>query len=173
MRQAIIIDSPDDLGSWNETAKITRVDFTVDAFLVDFDRRDGPNRWRDLDFGDGKGGTLQYTLGMCLNIIAQWYCSAVVQFWFGRELSASTPPSYVARNWFYDSRWGPMMGHQPANGEQVGLFVGTGNLRDKSFTGASCPQVCERSNVAMVSWHNDDPASFTFGIGPRITLNRH
>jgi hypothetical protein len=174
MRQAAIYDSPPDLGFWDETAKITQVDFTVEAFLVDFDRRNGPNRWRDLDFGDGKGGTLQYTLGMCLNINSRWNCSAVVQFWFGRELTASTPPSYVGRNWFYDSRWGPMNGHQPENGEQVGLFVGTGNLRGKSHTGASCPQICERSNVALVPWHNDDFAKFTFfSAGLRTLGFRH
>jgi hypothetical protein len=175
MRQAIIIDSPPGLGSWNETAKITRIDFTGDAFLVDFDRRDGADRWRDLDFGDGKGGTLQYTLGMCINLggRGQWYCSAVVQFWHGRDLAASTPPSYVARNWFYDSRWGPLQGYQPSNGETVGLFVGTGNLRDKTFT--VCPQICERSNVAMVPWHNDDTATFTFlSAGARtLGLRRH
>jgi hypothetical protein len=164
MRQAIILDSPPDLGSWNETAKITSVTFTGDAFLVDFDRRDGPNRWPDLDFGNGGGGTLQYTLGMCLNINNQWYCSAVVQFWFGRELSASTPPAYVGRNWFYDARWGPMAGHQPADGELVGLFAGTGNLRDKTFSGAGCPQVCERTDVAIVPWQNDGSAQYTFGL---------
>jgi hypothetical protein len=162
MRQAVILDSPPDLGFWNESAKITLVEFNREAFLVDFDRRDGPNRWRDLSFGDGGSGTLQYTLGMCLNIRSQWYCSAVVQFWYGRELSASTPPSYVARNWFYDSRWGPMQGYQPSNGEIVGLFAGTGNLRDKAFTGPSCPQICERTNVALVPWHNDDFATYTF-----------
>jgi hypothetical protein len=164
MRQAIIHDSPPDLGSWDETARITSVEFTVDAFLVDFDRRTGPDRWRDLDFGDGRGGSLQYTLGMCLNISAQWHCSAVVQFWYGRDLAASTPPSYVARNWFYDGRWGPMLGYQPSNGETVGLFVGTGNLRDKTFSGAGCPQICERSNVALVPWHNDDGALYSFSL---------
>ena len=168
MRQAIIHDSPPDLGSWNETAKITSVTFTGEAFLVDFDRRTGPDRWRDLDFGDGRGGTLQYTLGMCLNIGSQWHCSAVVQFWYGRDLEASTPPSYVGRNWFYDSRWGPMAGYQPSDGEQVGLFVGSGNLRGRSFTGASCPQICERSNVAMVSWQNSGFANYTFSLARTI-----
>ena len=173
MRQAIIIDSPPGLGGWNETAHITRVDFTGDAFLVDFDRRDGPDRWRDLDFGDGRGGTLQYTLGMCANLRGQWFCSAVVQFWHGRDLAASTPPSYVGRNWFYDSRWGPLNGYQPQNGETVGLFVGTGNLRDKTFT--VCPQICERSNVVLVPWHNDDGATYTFlSAGTRtLGLRRH
>ena len=161
MRQATIVNSPHDLAFWAETARITSVIFTGDAFLVDFDRRDGPNRWPDLDFGDGKGGLLQYTLGMCGNINRQWYCSAAIQFWYTRDLAASTPPSYVAQNWFYDGRWGPMLGYQPADGETVGLFAGTGNLRDKGFTLASCPQVCERTNVMMVTWHNNDFASYS------------
>jgi hypothetical protein len=166
MRQAIILDSPRDLGSWDETAHITSVNFSPEAFEVDFDRRDGANRWRDQPFGSG---TLQYTLGMCVNPNGnQWYCSAVVQFWHGRELTASTPPSYVGRNWFYDGRWAPIVGYQPSNGETVGLFVGSGNLRDAAFTGPSCPMVCERSNVAMVTWHNDDNANFTFGTGSRV-----
>ena len=173
MRQASIYASPPDLGFWDETAHITRVEFTVDAFLVDFDRRDGPNRWRDLDFGDGGGGSLQYTLGMCLNINDHWDCSAVVQFWYGRDLAASTPPSYVGRNWFYDgARWGPMTGYQPQNGETVGLFAGTGNLRGKSFSGASCPQVCERTNVALVQWHNDDGALYEFSLGKVLFKRR-
>jgi hypothetical protein len=171
MRQAIILDSPPDLGYWNETATITSVQFTVDAFLVDFDRRDGPNRWPDLSFGDGRGGSLQYTLGMCVNPSGQWYCSAVVQFWYQRELAASTPPAYVGRNWFYDARWGPIIGYQPQNGELVGLFAGTGNLRDKTFSGAGCPQVCERTNVAIVPWHNDDSANYTFGLPGLRTLS--
>jgi len=164
MRNAIILDSPPDLGFWDETAHITSVAFSPDAFEVDFDRRDGPNRWRDLSFGDGGSGSLQYTLGMCVNPNGnQWYCAAVVQFWYGRELSASTPPSYVGRNWFYDGRWNPIVGYQPSNGEIVGLFAGTGNLRDKLFSGAACPQVCERTNVALVQWHNDDFQTYTFG----------
>jgi hypothetical protein len=161
MRQAIVVDSPPDLGFWPETAKITSVQFTPDAFLVDFDRRDGSNRWRDLDFGDGHGDTLQYTLGMCGNLNRQWYCSAVIQFWYGRDLRDTTPPSYVARNWFYDSRWGPMMGYQPEDGETVGLFAASGNVRDRTFTQASCPQVCERTNVMMVTWHNDGFANYS------------
>jgi hypothetical protein len=168
MRQAIILDSPRDLGSWDETAHITSVAFSPEAFEVDFDRRDGPNRWRDQPFGSG---SLQYTLGMCVNPNGnQWYCSAVVQFWHGRELTASTPPSYVGRNWFYDGRWAPIVGYQPSNGETVGLFVGSGNLRDAAFTGPSCPMVCERSNVAMVTWHNDDSAFFSFNTGTKVSV---
>jgi len=172
MRNAIILDSPKDLGFWDETAHITSIAFSPEAFEVDFDRRDGPNRWRDLSFGDNGGGTLQYTLGMCVNPTGtQWYCSAVVQFWYGRELSASTPPSYVGRNWFYDGRWSPIVGYQPSNNEIVGLFAGTGNLRDKSFTGAQCPQICERTNVALVPWHNDDSVTFSFSTAASSSLS--
>jgi hypothetical protein len=96
-------------------------------------------------------------------------CSAVVQFWTGRDLAASTPPSYVGQNWFYDARWGGLQGYQPQDGETVGIWVGAGNLRGQSYTGATCPRVCERSNVAFVTWHNSDQALFTFGL-PNRTL---
>jgi len=161
MAQAIIHDSPPDLGSWPETAKITSIDITPRAFLVDFDLRTGPNRWLDVPFG---AGDLQYTLGMCFFINAQWHCSAVVQFWFGRTLEDSAPPTDVAKEWFYDARWGPMTGHQPVPGEIVGIFVGAGNLRDASYTRASCPRICERSNVALIPW-SFGGASFRFSAG--------
>jgi len=30
--------------------------------------------------------------------------------------------------------------------------------------------VCERSNVAMVPWHNDDNAFFSFGANSRVAV---
>jgi hypothetical protein len=166
LAQATIVNSPYDLANWGETAKITSVTFTPDAFLVDFDRRDGPDRWIDTPFGSG---TLQYTLGMCLNISGQWYCSAVVQFWFGRELSASGVPSEVGVSWFYDyARWGPMTGYQPQEGETVGLFVCAGNCRNNTAGDAS--YIKERSNVAFVPWSNSGNGAYAFSHGLRIKL---
>lgn len=163
MRNAVILDNPRDLGFWDEGSHITSINFTTEAFEVDFDKRDGPNRWPDVGFF---AGSLQYTLGMCVNPSGnQWYCSAVVQFWHGREMSASTPPAYVGRNWFYDGRWSPIVGYQPSNGEIVGLFAAAGNLRDASYNLATCPRVCERTNVALVPWHNDDAAIYSFSSG--------
>jgi len=163
LHNAIIINSPKDLANWPETSQITSVNFTVEAFEVDFTKRDGPGRWPDWT-PPGWSGSLEYTLGMCVNPNGnQWYCSAVVQFWNGRELSASTPPSYVGRNWFYDGRWSPIIGYQPSNNEVVGLFAGSGNLRDATYGPGICPGTCERTNVALVPWHNDDPALYTFG----------
>ena len=162
LSQAIMVSDPPDFAQWPQTANITSVTFTPDAFEVDFDRRDGPNRWIDQNFGD-QGGTIQYTLGLCGNIGGQWYCSMAVLFWYGRDLDASTPPSYVGQNWFFDPvRWGPMAGYQPADGELVGLFVGAGALRNQVFTLPDCPQVCERSNVALVPWSNSDNVLYTF-----------
>ena len=149
MRQASILDSPANLASWPVTATITSVVFTPISFEVDLDRRTGDNRWSDVPFGSG---TLQYTLGMCVNPnnAGHWYCSAVVQFWFGRDLDASTPPDYVGQNWFYDVRWAPIIGYQPQPGETVGIFVAAGNQRD-----GQDQTVLERSNVAFTPWLSD------------------
>jgi hypothetical protein len=147
MSQATIWDNPPDMGSWPEAASITSIHFTDSAFLVDFDKRDGPGRWPDVGFG---AGSIEYTLGMCLNISSQWNCSAVVQFWYGRELEASGRPDEIGINWFYDNRWGAMLGHQPAWGETVGVFVAAGNQRDSGNT-----IVKERSNVVMIPWGQD------------------
>jgi hypothetical protein len=161
MTQATMQSSPADLGYWPETAKITLVNLQPDGMVVDFDRRDGPNRWPDESFGSG---SIEYTLGMCLNISNHWYCSTVVQFWNGRELTAGGRPDQVSYNWFYDpARWGPMTGYQPSQGETVGFFVASGNLRGRSDPGyVTCPRVCERSNVVLVPWAEDGSAVYSF-----------
>jgi hypothetical protein len=126
-RKAIFVDNPPDVGSWPQTATITSVNFTDNAILVEFDKRQGPGKWNEAGFGNGG---VQYTLGLCFNLGGQWYCSAPIQFWDGRDLEASGLPSQIALNWYYDARWGAMQGHQPAYGEQVAIWVGHGNLRD-------------------------------------------
>jgi hypothetical protein len=141
--KAIFVDNPPDVGSWAETAKITYID-TSGQIVVDFDRRTGPGGFKWPESGFGHGG-IQYTLGMCLNINNQWYCSAAIQFWEGRELEAGGRASEVGINWYYDARWGAMIGHQPAQGEQVAIFVAQGNLRDSGNT-----SVKERSNFVVI-----------------------
>ena len=169
MATATIVASPVDMGTWPETAKITSINFTG-AMEVDFDRRTGPNRWPDEPFGDGN---IEYTLGMCVNPgnRGQWFCSAVVQMWFGRDLSASGLASDVSFEWFYDPvRWGPITGYQPQEGETVGFFVGSGNLRGRTDSSkVNCPRVCERSNVAFVPFTRGG-ASYGFTNG-KISLN--
>ncbi|HEV3060306.1 MAG TPA: hypothetical protein VGY48_18835 [Vicinamibacterales bacterium] len=166
--QATFYSSPADLGYWNETAKITSIVLNYDGIQVDFDRRDGPNRWPDEQFG---AGSIQYTLGMCLNIDSHWDCAAVVQFWYGRELTAGGRPSDVALDWFYGPRWGPLYGHQPADGEPVALFVASGNLRGRNDPGyVTCPRVCERSNFAVVPWSED--ANYSFSLGKKVIATK-
>ena len=140
--QATIWNNPGDFRSWSETARITSVDFTDGAILVDFDRRDGPGRWPDVGFGTG---SLEYTLGMCVNIKESWHCSATIQFWYGRDLGASGLPSEIGINWWYDQRWGALIGYQPSCGETVGIYVAAGNLRDSGNV-----ILKERSNIVLM-----------------------
>jgi hypothetical protein len=151
MRKANIWDNPQDLGSWAETANITRVDLSSGRIVVDFDKRVSPDHWPDVGFGDG---SIEYTLGVCLNIGGTWNCSAVVQFWFGRELDAGGDVGDMAGQWFYDGRWGAMMGHQPAPGEIVGWFVAAGNLRDSGNVITK-----ERSKVLFLPYGQNYSAS--------------
>jgi hypothetical protein len=168
LSQATIVSSPFDFASWAETAKITSITFYPDSFYVDFDKRTGPNRWPDTPFGDGN---LEYTLGLCVNIGGHWYCSAVVQFWFDRDLGASGIPGDVGFEWFYDrARWGPMTGYQPSDGETVGIFVCAGNCRNNEAGDRS--YVKERSNVAFVPWSNRGEGSYNFSSGSRIMSSK-
>ena len=139
---ANVWDNPPDFKSWAEAATITSIDFTDSAILVDFDRRDGPNRWPDVGFGSG---ALEYTLGMCVNIQGEWNCSATVQFWYGRDLEASGRPDEIGINWWYDQRWGHLLGYQPSCGETVGIYAAAGNLRDSGNVIAK-----ERTNIVLM-----------------------
>jgi hypothetical protein len=142
-----------DIANWPETAKITLISFEPDGIYVDFDRRTGSNRWPEVASFDF--GPLQYTLGMCFNISNQWHCSAPIQFWDGRNLNESGPWGDIHRNWYYDARWGPMAGYQPAIGELVAVWVGQGNLR-----GTSGNTKAERSNFQLIRWGTGyDPAA--------------
>jgi hypothetical protein len=154
--QSILLNSPRDMASWPITTRISNIDINAGGIAVDFDKKDGAGRWPDVPFGDG--GSLQYTLGMCLDISGQWYCSSVIEFWYGLERSGG-PPSQYALNWFYDPiRWAPMTYHQPAVGETIGLFVCEGDCRNQP-AGLSSP-LRERSNVVLVAMPSDAGASY-------------
>ena len=162
---ARVYGSPGDIMRWPVTARIQSVTFTPVGFPTRFDRMSGPNRWPD-EITPGWAGPLQYTLGMCLRSKtgAQWDCSAVVQFWYGRQdadPNSTAAPYSVDREWFYDAnRWGPLAYRNPAPGEVVGIFVVRGDAR------GNVPPNRERSNVAAVIWGtNYDGAT----AGPVVT----
>lgn len=142
--KAIFWNNPPGIADWPETARITSVDFSTGYMLVDFDRRTGPNAWPEL--ASSSFGPIQYTLGMCFRFDGEWHCSAPTRFWIGRDLENSGPANRIADFWYYDpARWGPMAGHQPAQGELVAFWVGQGNLRQGTVVTNQ-----ERSNFALV-----------------------
>jgi hypothetical protein len=175
MTQATMWSNPPDVPYWPETAKITYIQFRPDALIVDFDKRTGPGAWPDLPFTPGgttASGGIQYTLGMCFNQSNHWNCSAVIQFWTGRELEAAAAPSTIPVTWYYDpARWGPMAGYLPADGEMVGIFVTVGNTR--GIKDSSLLLAKERSNVALVPFDSGHGSTYTFVNGkPSVVLSK-
>jgi hypothetical protein len=159
MFQATIMNSPLDLAQWAVTTSITRLELRPSGVHVEFTKRDGAGRWPDV-LPPGWSGPLEYTLGMCMNVGGQWYCSAVIEFWNGLDEAGGGPSGY-ATNWFYDPiRWGPMSGHQPAPGETIGFFVCEGDCRNNTM-GTSSP-LRERSNIVLVPMPSGGGATYTF-----------
>jgi hypothetical protein len=168
--QITFVNNPPDLGSWATTARITYIQFRSDAMIVDFDKR---SVWPNLPFNPGdppdpSGGGIQYTLGLCFNISGHWYCSAAIQFWQGRDLEAAGTPTSIPTNWFYDSRWGPMNGYMPAQGETIGFFVVAGNVRN--LLDSSLAAVKERSGIVLVPFDRGNGTVYTFSNG-RLSLS--
>jgi hypothetical protein len=159
MSAATILNSPFDLANWPVTTSLEVVDIRPNGVSVQFSKKDGAGRWPDVT-PPGWSGALQYTLGMCLTINGRWYCSAVVEFWHGLEVSGG-PPGEFATNWFYDPvRWSPMTGHQPAVGETIGFFVCAGDCRNNS--GGTLSPAKERSNVVLVSMPGSSGGTYRF-----------
>lgn len=114
-------------------------------------------------------GTTQIaTLNLILKINGAWYTSAAERLRPGQEngVKRVAEPQYgglstvVGEGWFYDGSWEPMFGHNPVEGEPVGVFFTAGNTR----VGAPMSEVRERSNILMVRW----PSSA--GSNPMFTL---
>jgi hypothetical protein len=92
-----------------------------------------------------------------LNINGRWYASGCIEFWNGLDRNGG-PPGLYAQNWYFDAaRWGPMTGHQPAPGEQVGFLVTAGDARNNRGTA-----VKERSNVVVISFPGPAGGVFRF-----------
>ena len=131
------------MNKWAETRKITLIDFSSGNVVVDFEGRLN-NPWPDVPMGRG---SIEYTLGMCFNLNNQWYCSAAIEFWWGRDLEAGGDMWMIADDWYYDVRWREMAGHQPKWGEIVGIFAAAGDLRDSKNW-----KVEERTNVVLIPY---------------------
>lgn len=154
--RCVVVNSPMDMTSWPITASITGVKFELNGWRTDFDRRLGPNAWPSL-ITPGWDGPLQYTLGLARHTGGYWTCSAVVEFW-QRRLEEEGPhsaasPNEIAKEWFYDSRWGELAGWQPAIGEEVGVFViaGDGRNTTTAFPGT----IKQRTAGRLLRWGTD------------------
>ena len=151
-----------DLGAFAIATTIRRVDIRLNGVEVQFDKRDGPGRWPDHTT-PGWAGPLQYSLGLVLHIQGQWYASAPIETWYGANVIGGPiqEPGQIPNNWFYDTRWGPLVGYQPRIGETIGLFVVAGDPRNQ-YT-----PIRERSNIVMIRMPAPQTtATFTFTSGP-------
>jgi hypothetical protein len=155
---AIIHNSPS-VASWPATAALTRLALMPTGAHVEFTKQ---NVWPDVT-PPGWSGPLQYTLWIVLNINGQWHASGCIQYWRGLYENGGSVSQY-AQNWYYDpGRWGPMAGHQPAVGEQVGFLVTAGDARNNGPT-----VLKERSNVVVVPFPSAGGASLTFSAASRF-----
>jgi hypothetical protein len=151
--QAKVYNSPSDVASWPATSTLTRLDLMPSGVHVESTKQDS---WPEV-VPPGWSGGLQYTLWIVLNINGQWYTSGCIEYWRGLYESGGPVTNY-AQDWYYDPiRWGPMAGHQPSPGEQVGFFVTAGDARNNGPI-----SVKERSNVVIVSFPSSGGQSFRF-----------
>src|SRR5579862_9482702 len=141
------IENSPDVRDWAPTATITTIEFWRGAGIhIAFDKNAS---WPDV-VPPGWDGPVQYTVWMLLQIDGRWYGSGVIECWRDRQSTDDTDvteTNQIARNWLYDSRWGPMQGHQPQAGELVGIMVTAGDARGKDVHG-----VAERSRIVEIAW---------------------
>jgi hypothetical protein len=159
LSQAGVYNSPTDVASWPITHAITGLHMRpTGAFNagLSFDSS-ALDAWPDY-VPPGFDGPLEYTVWAVININGTWYTSGIIQMWRGRVSTGAPLLTDFARNWVYDSRWGPMRGHQPVVGEQMGFFLTAGNARGVS----TVTSVRERTNVVLVSVPAGDTGDFTF-----------
>jgi hypothetical protein len=160
-----ILNSPSDVASWPETAKITKLDFGNGIF-VDFTKRasmcnpDGPAGVWPSNPSNGPGADLEYTIWLIEQINGTWYASGGIEYWCDDHyvLRNGGYPSGFGMNWFYDpNRWGPMANRQPAVGEVVGFMLTQGDARNDGLS-----ILHERSNVVFVPFPDDNGIVYNY-----------
>ena len=154
---ARVYNSPADIASWPVTVRIDSLTMRPlgapdSGVALGFN-----SNWPDWT-PPGWAGPIQYTVWAVVNINGQWHTSGFIEMWRGRENTGAPILSDFARNWAYDSRWGPMAGYQPHAGEEMGFFVSAGDAR--GYSGVT--SVRERSNVVVIPLPAGDNGSFGF-----------
>ena len=142
-----------DVGNWPVTTNIRVIDANFGGWFVDFSAK---NSWPEV-VPPGWDGGIQYTLWIVERINGQWITAGGVEYWRGLARQGG-PPSRLAGNWYYSPAvWGELASHQPAPGEQVGMFVTAGDHRAKDVRA-----VTERSNVVLLPFPTDGGGYFPF-----------
>lgn len=159
LSKASVFNSPADVASWPVATRITRLTMTPsgardDGLSLDFSAR---ATWPDYT-PPGWDGPIQYTVWAVVKVNGAWVTSGFIQMWRTRASTGAPILTDFARNWAYDSRWGPMAGYSPAAGEELGFFVTAGNARGEG----AVTSARERSNVIRVALPAGDTGTFDF-----------
>ncbi len=151
-----------DIGSFALTDTLKSVGVLSDDVYVDWT---GKDTWPSA-ITPGWSGALQYSMGICFNINGQWYGSAPIESWQGKNHTGGpiqqtnvegSGKGQLPKNWFYNSSWGAMAGYQPQPGEQVGFFLACGDCRN-NFNPTKI-----RTNIVMFPMPaNNEQHTFTF-----------
>jgi hypothetical protein len=142
-----------DVANWPVTTQIRVIDGNAGGWFVDFSAK---NSWPEVT-PPGWDGGIQYTLWIVEKINGQWITAGGVEYWRGLARQGG-PPSRLAGNWYYSPAvWGELATHQPAVGEQVGMFVTAGDQRAKDVRA-----VTERSNIVLLPFPSDGGGYYPF-----------
>lgn len=169
LSQVTVYNSPADVASWPITQSITALHMrpSGDPISGVSVESNALSVWPEYT-PPGWSGPLQYTVWAVVKVNGAWYTSGYIQMWKGRASTGAPIIAEFALNWAYDARWGPMMGHQPVVGEQMGFFLTAGDARGVG----GVTSVRERTNVVLVNLPANDTGDFTFagGAGTRMIL---
>jgi hypothetical protein len=142
-----------DVANWPVTTQIRVIDANSGGWFVDFSAK---NSWPEV-VPPGWDGGIQYTLWIVERINGQWVTAGGVEYWKSLARQGG-PPSRLAGNWYYSPQvWSELASHQPAPGEQVGMFVTAGDQRAKDVRA-----VTERSNVVLIGFPSDGGGYYPF-----------
>lgn len=125
---------------WKKDCNITKVSINNQGqrgnTIIEFDKKDGPNRWPDFQPAwSARNELMQYCIWLFLNVNGKWFGSGFIQCWYGRDGSGDNP-RYFKDDWYYAlDRWRGMFGHQIQIGEEIGFMVTNHDDRNNGSTG--------------------------------------
>lgn len=163
LHRAVVHRSPADIADWPITIAISRITNDPEGGLVlEFNHPMDFPEFTPPDFKE----PLQFTVWMAVRLGDVWHTAGVVQMWRGRQMGDGTLPEPLTKYAFWcgnrasgDPHAFEEMGdYQPAVGDQVGIFVSSGNAR----LNRDVPQAHMRSQVALITLQADSRGDWRF-----------